>query len=83
MFKGASDAVEISVIDNGDGIPPEDLPRIFDRFYQVDKARANGSGTGLGLSISKQIVEAHNGHIHAQSQVGQGTQMTIWLPIKA
>ena len=83
VFKGASDAVEISVIDNGDGIPPEDLPRIFDRFYQVDKARANGSGTGLGLSISKQIVEAHNGHIHAQSQVGQGTQMTIWLPIKA
>lgn len=77
-----NDAIEISVADTGEGIPNEDLPRIFDRFYQVDKARANSGGTGLGLSISKQIVEAHNGHIRAQSQIGRGTEITILLPIR-
>lgn len=72
--------VEISVSDNGAGIPPEDLPHIFDRFYQADKSRSAG-GAGLGLAICKQIVEAHAGHISAQSVLGMGTRMSVWLPI--
>ena len=79
--------VEISVADTGSGIPPEDLPHVFERFYQADKSRsanANASGSaGLGLSICKQIVEAHTGQIMAQSVLGLGTRMTVWLPTTA
>ncbi len=65
--KESVNGVEISVGDNGAGIPPEDLPHIFDRFYQADKSRSAG-GSGLGLAICKQIVDAHAGHISAQNR---------------
>lgn len=72
--------VKIHVADTGEGIPVEDLPRIFERFYQVDKSRAKAQGTGLGLAIAKEIVEAHGGRIWVESVVGQGTQFNVWLP---
>jgi len=72
--------VEITVKDTGPGIPPEDLQRIFERFYQVDKSRARPSGAGLGLTITKEIVEAHNGSIRAESVVGLGTKFIVRLP---
>ena len=72
--------VEISVTDTGPGIPPEDLSRIFERFYQVDKSRAKPGGLGLGLAISKDIVEAHHGGLSVESVVGQGTRFVVRLP---
>jgi signal transduction histidine kinase len=73
--------VEISVADTGPGIPPADLARIFERFYQVDKSRKRGQGAGLGLAITKEIVEAHGGAIRAESLEGVGTKFTVLLPI--
>jgi signal transduction histidine kinase len=75
--------ISIHVDDSGSGIPNEDLSRIFERFYQVDKARRGGKdrGVGLGLAISRQIVEAHGGRIVAQSTVGKGSRFTVQLPI--
>jgi signal transduction histidine kinase len=75
------DFVEISITDTGPGIPPDDLARIFERFYQVDKSRKKNPGTGLGLAIVKEIIDAHGGYIRAQSEVGQGTTLTVVLPI--
>ena len=72
--------VEIAVIDNGIGIPQNDLPRIFERFYTVDKGRSRElGGTGLGLSIVKHIIEAHGGKVIVQSQLGKGSEFAFTL----
>jgi len=75
--------MEISITDSGIGVPSDALPRLFDRFYQVDTSRAGGEshGAGLGLAIVKEIVEAHNGRISVRSQVGHGTTFVILLPL--
>ena len=74
-------AIQISVKDNGLGSPGEDLPRIFERFYRVDKGRSQElGGTGLGLSIVKHIVQAHGGRVWAESQIEQGSTIYFTLP---
>jgi signal transduction histidine kinase len=76
----APGGVEAAVRDSGSGIPSEDLTRIFERFYQVDKSRARSGGAGLGLAITKGIVEAHGGQISVHSAVGAGTAFRVFLP---
>jgi len=76
-----TDRVLIEVTDSGAGIPPEDLPHVFERFYRADKSRSRErGGAGLGLAIAKSIVEAHGGTIGVQSELGKGTTMIIQLP---
>lgn len=73
--------IYISVADTGEGIPPEDLPMIFERFYRVDKSRTRATGgSGLGLTIAKRLVEAHGGTIEVRSQPGRGSVFTFTLP---
>ena len=74
-------AVEVTVADTGAGIPAEALPRIFERFYQVDESRGRRRGAGLGLAISKEIIEAHSGAITVESVLGQGSKFTVQLPL--
>ncbi len=79
--EAAEQGVVVRVTDTGAGIPHEDLPRIFERFYRVDKARSREfGGTGLGLSIAKEIVESHGGRIGIESTLGRGTEVWFWLP---
>lgn len=75
--------VHIRVIDTGSGIPDEDIPFIFERFYKADKARTrSASGTGLGLAITRHIVVEHGGDIVVKSELGQGTTFTVVLPLQ-
>jgi two-component system, OmpR family, sensor histidine kinase VicK len=77
-----SGELHISVEDRGPGIPEDELPRIFERFYRLDKARSRQlGGTGLGLPIARTIVEAHGGHVEAVSHLGEGTKITLCLPL--
>jgi two-component system phosphate regulon sensor histidine kinase PhoR len=78
---GIAGGVELSVSDEGPGIPEEDLPRVFERFYRVDKSRARDpGGTGLGLAIVKHLVELHGGSVRAENRLAGGTRVAITLP---
>ena len=75
-------SAELAVTDNGIGIPPDSLPRVFDRFYRVDGARSQDDGSsGLGLAIAKWVVEAHGATIDVASTTGKGSTFTITMPL--
>jgi two-component system phosphate regulon sensor histidine kinase PhoR len=79
---GDNPAVCVTVADQGDGIPKEHLPRLTERFYRVDAARSRAvGGTGLGLAIVKHIVSRHRGQLRIESEPGQGSRFTVWLPV--
>ena len=80
LAAGSEDGVKIEVSDTGSGIPDEDLPLIFDRFWRGEGRRQNGSG--LGLAIAKHLVQAHGGEISVESQLDEGTTFTITLPLR-
>ncbi|MGG4011382.1 sensor histidine kinase [Bacillus smithii] len=75
-----SSSITLEVQDNGIGIAKEEIPKIFDRFYQSDKARTKSDGAGLGLSIAKWIIEKHNGKVKVDSQLGEGTRFEMTFP---
>ena len=80
-MKTTEDQMILSIKDQGLGIPKQDLPKLFDRFYRVDRARSRAQGgTGLGLAIAKEIIKQHNGFIWAKSEYGKGSTFTIVLP---
>jgi signal transduction histidine kinase len=74
------DGVVLQVVDTGQGIAPEDLPQVFDRFYRADRARSRG-GTGLGLAIAAWVAGIHGGTLTAESQLGEGSTFSLWLPV--
>jgi two-component system phosphate regulon sensor histidine kinase PhoR len=75
--------VRLTVSDEGEGIPPQHLPRLTERFYRVDSGRSRSlGGTGLGLAIVKHVVERHRGRLDIASAVGKGTTVTILLPVQ-
>lgn len=81
--KNSGEFFLISVSDNGIGIPKDDLPRIFERFYRVEKSRtSDAGGTGLGLAIAKEIIDAHGGDIKIDSEIGRGTHVDVFIPYK-
>ncbi|WGT37453.1 cell wall metabolism sensor histidine kinase WalK [Lysinibacillus sp. 1 U-2021] len=83
-FTGQDDMLKVMISDDGMGIPKENVGRIFDRFYRVDRARARSmGGTGLGLAIAREMIEAHGGKIWAESEEGQGTTIFFTLPYDA
>jgi two-component system phosphate regulon sensor histidine kinase PhoR len=74
--------LNFTVADQGDGIAPEHLPRLTERFYRVDSGRSRSiGGTGLGLSLVKHIVDRHRGHLEIRSSVGVGTTVSVLLPV--
>lgn len=78
---GVDNGLTVQIQDTGEGIPSEELPRIFDRFYRVEKSRTRyRGGAGLGLAICEHIIKLHGGHIKASSTVGEGSNFIIWLP---
>jgi len=84
MARQRDEEIVLSVSDDGIGISKEDLPRIFERFYRVDKARSTESirGTGLGLAIVKHITQLHGGHVEAESEIEKGTTIRVVLPVR-
>src|SRR5437588_372168 len=84
MARQRDEEIVLTVSDNGIGISKEDLPRIFERFYRVDKARTaeNIRGTGLGLAIVKHVAQLHGGHVEAESELGKGTTIRVVLPVR-
>ena len=81
--KPTESGIVICVADNGSGIPEKDIPRLFERFYRVDKARtSDAGGSGLGLAIVKEIVDAHGGNVWVQSVLNEGTKMYVYLPYR-
>ena len=80
---GTGAGIEVTVRDNGGGIPPQDLPHVFERLYRVDHARSRSTGgSGLGLAIARDLVEAHGGTISAANHAGGGAVITVWLPLQ-
>jgi signal transduction histidine kinase len=78
----AENMVTLQVQDTGQGIQPEELPHVFERFYRADKSRNEADGaSGLGLAIARAIITAHGGTLHAESESGQGTRMVIRMPV--
>ena len=84
MARHRDEEIVLSVSDNGIGISKEDLPRIFERFYRVDKARSTESirGTGLGLAIVKHVAQLHGGRVEAESEISKGTTIRVVLPVR-
>ncbi len=80
IAESIENGIRIQVIDSGEGIAPEDLPFIFDRFWRGDKSRTGRVNSGLGLAIAKQLVQAHDGEINVESEVGKGTRFVIEIP---
>ena len=79
--KSEEENFQITVTDTGMGIPPKDLPQIFERFYRVDKARSRDlGGSGLGLAIVKHLVQAQGGEVWVESEIGLGTRFILTLP---
>ena len=82
--RAEGDMVHLSITDQGEGIAPEHIARVTERFYRVDNSRSRSlGGTGLGLSIVKHIVERHRGRLTIESEVGRGTTVHVLLPIAA